>query len=280
MAFSLSRLFGVAPPLVPVVRLAGPIFSGGGPLRRGLSLARVAAPLERAFKMKGAEAVALLINSPGGSPVQSALIGQRIRQLAQEKEIPVLAFVEDAAASGGYWLACAADEIYVDASSIVGSIGVVSAGFGLQDAIAKLGIERRVYTAGTRKVILDPFQPEREEDVAHLRALQAEIHGGFKDWVMSRRGDKLRTEEEDLFSGAFWTGKRGVELGLADGIADPRSHLRARFGEKVRMVAMERKRGLLSGLSGGGRSEARFDQLAPALIDALDERLAWQRIGL
>ncbi len=280
MPLSLRSLVGASRPLVPVVRLAGPIFAGGGPLRRGLSLQRVSGPLERAFKMKGAKAVALAINSPGGSAAQSSLIGQRIRQHATESGLPVIAFVEDAAASGGYWLACAADEIFVDRSSIVGSIGVISAGFGLQEAIAKLGVERRVYTAGTRKMILDPFQPERDEDVSHLKALQREIHESFKAWVKDRRGERLKGEDEELFSGAFWTGERGLALGLADGIGDAREVLRGRFGKKVRMVATERRRGLLSNIFGGGGAEARMESLADAALCALEERLAWQRIGL
>lgn len=281
MSLSLGRLLGVSRPQIPLVRLNGAIFAGGGPLRRGLSLQRVAATLERAFKTKGAVAVALQINSPGGSPAQSALIGNRIRQHAEESGLPVLAFVEDAAASGGYWLACAADEIFVDCSSIVGSIGVVSAGFGLQDAIARLGIERRVHTAGARKAILDPFRPEQAEDVAHLKALQSEIHEGFKAWVRERRGQRLQAPDEELFSGAFWTGARAVDLGLADGIGEARSVLRRRFGEKARLLPLERRRGLLSGLLGGGRgSEAGWDSLAPALLASLEERLLWQRIGL
>lgn len=285
MAFSISRLLGVAPPLVPVVRLTGAIFAGGSAFKRGLSLQRVASPLERAFKVKGARAVALVINSPGGSPAQSSLIAGRIRAHAAESGLPVLGFVEDAAASGGYWLACSADEIFVDPSSIVGSIGVVSAGFGFQEAIAKLGVERRLHTAGGRKAILDPFQPEREEDVADLKVLQGEIHETFKSWVRERRGERLKGEEDDLFSGAFWTGGRAIELGLADGMGQMREVLRARYGKKVRLVPMDRKRGLFSGLLGGGQAEQRLEDMGladmgPAMLQAAEERMIWQRLGL
>ncbi len=280
MALSLRRLFGASHPQVPVVRLTGAIHAGGGALRRGLSLQRVSGPLERAFKMKGAKAVALIVNSPGGSPAQSSLIGGRIRAHAKESGLPVLAFVEDAAASGGYWLACAADEIFVDASSIVGSIGVVSAGFGFQEAIAKIGVERRVHTAGTRKAILDPFRPEQEEDIETLKAIQSEIHEAFKSWVRERRGSRLKASEEDLFTGAFWTGRRGVELGLADGEGQIREVLRERYGKKVKLIPMERKKGFLSGLFGGGQAEQRLEDLAPAVVEAVEERLSWQRLGL
>src|SRR5215475_15361440 len=187
-------------PAVPVVRLSGVIAASGGVLgSRGLSIETVAPLLARAFSLRGAKAVALAINSPGGSPVQSALIGQRIRLLAREKNLPVIAFVEDVAASGGYWLACAADEIIVDPSSIVGSIGVISAGFGFQDLIARIGIERRLHTSGERKSMLDPFRPEKPEDVERLHRLQAEIHDGFKEWVRERRAGKLKAEEPVLF---------------------------------------------------------------------------------
>ena len=225
-------------PVVPVVRLSGVIASGGGPLSgRSLSAESVAPLLKRAFDMRGAKAVALAINSPGGSPVQSALIAQRIRLHAREKGLPVSAFVEDVAASGGYWLACAADEIVVDPSSIVGSIGVISAGFGFQDLIARFGVERRVHTSGERKAMLDPFRPENPDDVERLKRLQAEIHDGFKDWVRQRRGRLLKADETTLFTGEFWTGKRGLELGLADGLGELRTTLQARYGAKVRNIS-------------------------------------------
>ncbi|HEX9328098.1 MAG TPA: S49 family peptidase, partial [Reyranella sp.] len=222
-------------PVVPVVRLSGIIASGGLLGSRGLSIESVAPLLKRAFDTRGAKAVALSINSPGGSPVQSALIGQRIRLLAAEKDVKVIAFVEDVAASGGYWLACAADEIIVDPSSIVGSIGVISSSFGFQDLIARFGVERRLHTSGERKSMLDPFRPENPEDVERLHRLQAEIHDGFKDWVRGRRAGKLSGDEATLFSGEFWTGKRGLELGLVDGLGELRATLQARYGAKVHL---------------------------------------------
>jgi signal peptide peptidase SppA len=265
------------PPTVPVVRLSGVIASSGGLLAgRSLSIDSVAPLLKRAFDMRGAKAVALAINSPGGSPVQSALIAQRIRLHAAEKGLPVIAFVEDVAASGGYWLACAADEIIVDPSSIVGSIGVISAGFGFQDLIARHGIERRVHTSGERKAMLDPFRAEDPEDVERLKRLQAEIHDGFKDWVRQRRASRLKGDEAALFNGEFWTGKRGLELGLADGLGELRATLQARYGAKVRLPAIGPRRRLLSrfGLATG------LDEIGPATLAAIEERLHWQRFGL
>ena len=268
-------------PVVPVVRLSGVIASGGLLGSRGLSIESVAPLLKRAFDMRGAKAVALAVNSPGGSPVQSALIGQRIRLLAAEKDVKVIAFVEDVAASGGYWLACAADEIIVDPSSIVGSIGVISAGFGFQDMIARIGVERRVHTSGERKAMLDPFRPEKPEDVERLHRLQAEIHDGFKDWVRERRAGKLKSEDATLFSGEFWTGKRGLELGLVDGIGELRAILQARYGAKVHLPVIGPRRRLLSrfglGASVGGTA---LDGIGPATLAAIEERLHWQRFGL
>lgn len=268
-----------ARPLVTVLRLSGVIGAGVGIGRGGLSLETTAESIERAFAPDDLKAVALVINSPGGSPVQSALIGNRIRALSVEKKVPVVAFVEDVAASGGYWLACAGDEIIADAGSVVGSIGVISAGFGFQDLIAKLGVERRVYTAGRNKAMLDPFRPEREEDVERLRSLQLEIHQTFIDWVKSRRGDKLRAADDTLFTGEFWTGKRGLDLGLVDALGDVRTVMRARYGEKVRLELIETRKPWLArrfGLTGGSLGA----EVATAVVTAAEERALWGRYGL
>ncbi|MBM19603.1 MAG: S49 family peptidase [Stappia sp.] len=258
----------------------------GAPFRPGLSLASVAPLLDRAFALD-APAVALVINSPGGSPVQSRLIHDRVRQLAREKKRDVLVFVEDVAASGGYMLAIAGDEIHVDPSSIVGSIGVVSAGFGFTEAIARLGIERRVHTAGESKAILDPFRPEREEDVTHLKALQAEVHEDFIALVRERRGDVL-SEASDLFSGLFWSGRTARDLGLVDGIGDIRSTLRARFGDKVRMKLIEPRRGLFGRKFGVGTASDTVGGLGAGIgagasaemLASVEERALWARYGL
>ena len=247
-------------------------------LRRGLSLATAAPQLEKAFTMPRAQAVALAINSPGGSPVQSSLIAARIRALATEKKLPVLAFVEDVAASGGYWLASAADEIFADRASVVGSIGVIAAGFGFVEALQKLGVERRVYTAGTHKGSLDPFQAQNEEDVARLDTILKDLHTIFIEQVRDRRGSKLASEADapDLFSGAFWTAEEAKRLGLIDGIGHARNILRERFGESVKMVPIRAKQPLLRRLGGGGLADAEWiDNLAAHF----DERQAWQRYG-
>src|SRR5947209_2471003 len=226
-----KRLRG-AGAIVPVVRLTG-VIGQSTPLKRGLTLANVARALDRAFGMRRASAVALLINSPGGSPVQSHLIYRRIRQLAAEKNVRVIAFAEDVAASGGYMIACAADEIICDSSSIVGSIGVVGGSFGFAKLLEKLGIERRLYTSGEHKAMLDPFLPENSEDVDRLKAVQREIHEGFIELVKQSRGARLKGPEQTLFSGEYWTGSTAVALGLADGIGDLRSVMGERVGEDV-----------------------------------------------
>jgi len=267
-------------PTVALVRLAGVIGDRGGFLRRGeLSLAGMERTLERAFSLPRLRAVALQINSPGGSPVQSALLQRKLRHLAAEHAVPVLAFVEDVAASGGYWLALAADEIYADAASIIGSIGVVSAGFGFAELIARSGVERRLYTAGERKAMLDPFLKERPEDVERLKSIQREMHESFKDVVRLRRAEKLAGDERDLFSGEFWTGRRALELGLIDGLADAKTMLRERFGRAARLVPVGERRGWWRRRFGMGAGAAPAEWTA-GLFAAVEERALWSRFGL
>jgi len=269
-------------PVVPVVRLSG-VIGVVTPLRPGVLLSTVARTLERAFEMPRARAVALVINSPGGSPSQSHLIYRRIRQLADEKHIPVLAFVEDVGASGGYMLACAADEIICDQYSIVGSIGVVGGTFGFTGLMDKLGIERRLYTSGDRKVMLDPFLPEKPEDVKRIKAIQKDVHEHFIGLVKTRRGGKLNGSDKALFSGEFWTAEKAIELGLADRMGDLRSTLRERFGEKVYTPLISAERSLFGRrLPGVNLADAigYRSGLADDLISALEVRALWSRYGL
>ena len=263
-------------PVVNHVALHG-VIGMGGPTRQALTLKSVNPMLERAFKPKGLAAVAISVNSPGGSPVQSALIHARIRELAAEKDLPVLVFCEDVAASGGYWLACAGDEIFADESSVIGSIGVISSGFGFVDAIAKLGIERRVHTSGESKSMLDPFQPERAEDVAHLKGLQADVHQAFKDLVRKRRGLKLSGVDGELFSGAFWSGRQALARGLIDGLGHMHQVLKDRFGDKVVIRTIHQPQGW--GIRRLGFGVQDFDFAGHAL-DALETRALWSRFGL
>jgi signal peptide peptidase SppA len=271
--------------VVPVVRLSG-LIGAVTPLRPGMSLAGTARMLERAFATKNARAVALVINSPGGSPVQSRQIYLRIRQLAAEKKLPVLVFVEDVAASGGYMIACAGDEIFCDPSSILGSIGVVGGSFGFQELIKKIGVERRLYTAGAHKAMLDPFLPENPADVARVKALQREIHAMFIALVKGSRGDRLKGADNVLFSGEYWAGETSVSLGLADSIGDLRSTLRARYGDKVLTPVIAPASGLLSGLLGRKSAGAGtlhslegIAGLPDELISALESRAIWAKFG-
>jgi signal peptide peptidase SppA len=269
-------------PVVPVVRLSG-VIGVTTPLRPGLMMASLARTLERAFSVRNARAVALVINSPGGSPSQSHLIFLRIRQLAEEKKIPVIAFVEDVGASGGYMLACAGDEIICDQYSIVGSIGVVGGSFGFPKLLDKLGVERRLYTSGERKVMLDPFLPEKPDDVKRLKAIQKDIHGHFIALVKARRGAKLQGNDKTLFSGEFWTAPAAIDLGLADSIGDIRSTLRQRYGEKVHLPLIAAQRSMFGRqLPGVGALEAftRQSGFADDLISALETRALWSRYGL
>ncbi len=261
---------GDRPPVVPVIPLRG-VIGSMGPMRQGLTLEALAPVLDSAFKVKRAETVALIINSPGGSPVQSAMIAQRIRQLAEENNVRVIAFCEDVVASGGYWLACAADEIVVDENSIVGSIGVISSSFGFTEAIGKLGIERRLYTAGENKSFLDPFLPERAQDVKRLKDVQADMHQSFKEYVTQRRGAKLKDDPE-IFSGAFWTGKRALALGLVDQFGDLRGLMRQRYGKTVKLLVFKRRQGWLARRFGNSE--------VMQLVGAVEERLIWDRYRL
>lgn len=256
-------------PVVAVVPMQGAIMAGGR-IGRAFDDAQLAPVIERAFRARGVSAVALAINCPGGSPVQSSMIAARIRRLAVEKNIPVIAFCADVAASGGYWLACAADEIHADSASIIGSIGVIAAGFGFTDAIAKLGVERRVHTAGEQKSFWDPFRPERAEDVERLHNLQNAIHARFTEWVLARRGDRLSAGRK-LFNGEFWTGDEALELGLVDGIGHLVPVMKARFGDKTRFRVFARRRPLFSrfGLAG-----------ADTLADEIQARGLYTRFGL
>ncbi len=271
-------------PVVSVVRLTG-VIGDARPLGRGLNLQGVAALLEAAFSGRRVKAVALVINSPGGSPVQSDLIQQRVRDLAREKDKPVFVFCEDVAASGGYWIALAGDEIYANPSSIIGSIGVISAGFGFEEAIAKLGIERRLHATGANKGMLDPFQAENPAHVEHLRALQDDIYQRFREWVRERRGARLKGDPEELFSGAFWTGAKALELGLIDGIGDLRSVMRERYGKHVKFQLLGPRRGLLSrlGFRPSGLVGIGDDWTAgwpEELLAGIEARAMWNRFGL
>jgi serine protease SohB len=264
-------------PVVPVLRLNG-VIGAAGPLRTGLSIAKVAGSIEKAFCVKNAKAVAIVVNSPGGAPAQAHLIMRRIRAFAAEKNLPVIAFVEDVAASGGYMIACGADEIYADPSSILGSIGVISASFGFERLIEKIGVERRVHTAGRSKSMLDPFQPEDPEDVERLEILQRDIHDMFIALVKERRGVRLAPEDDEIFSGAFWTAERAIALGLADGLGDVRSVLRARFGNKVRLKPITADRGFLLRRLPGAHADT--PEILEAALGVIEQRAYWSRFGL
>ena len=274
-------------PVVPVLRFSGPI-GLATPLRPGLSIATAAEVIERAFALSKLPTVAVVVNSPGGSPVQSSLMFKRMRQLAEEKGKRVYVFCEDVAASGGYYLALAGDEIYADASSIIGSIGVISAGFGLDKAIERLGIDRRVYAAGANKGALDPFQPERADDVDHLKAIQRDVHDVFIGIVKDRRAGRLKGSDSELFSGAFWSAAKALDLGLIDGVGDLRAKMRELYGEQVGLrVVPIGPIGWLSRLRrlprlAGGTELGRAGGLAIAedLVSAIEARALWARYGL
>jgi len=300
MAFDLNKYLAVLPverfrnppPVVAVLRLSG-VIGRAGRFQDGIQLSALAESIEAAFSIKGVAAVALAINSPGGAPVQANLVYARIRAFAAEKEVPVIAFAEDVAASGGYWLACAGDEIYADENSILGSIGVISASFGFQELLAKIGVERRVHAQGERKSMLDPFQPEQESDLKRLNVIQKDIHANFKRLVHERRGERLKISDRKLFSGDIWTGREALEAGLIDGLGELRDVLRQRFGDRVKIKLIGGRVSLFKRLLGRGTSGAGVgpsslgDALADAaaswpakVIAAVEERTFWSRFGL
>ena len=264
--------------VIPVVRLQGVISQDLKPGR--LNIASVAPLLKKAFAVKKAPAVALIVNSPGGSPVQSRLIAKHVRQLADEHNKPVLVFVEDAAASGGYFIAVAGDEIIADPSSIVGSIGVIMASFGFVEAIEKLGVTRRLYTAGRNKSTLDAFLPEKPEDVERIKQLELDIHQVFIDFVKSRRGSKFTAADDTLFTGEFWTAKRGLEMGLVDSLGEMHTVLRQRYGKDVQIKAIAQKRGLFQVPSFGLRMESAPGDFAGDILAKIEDRTIWSRLGL
>jgi serine protease SohB len=270
-------------PVVPVVRLTG-VIGLTTPLSSGMTMASVARVLERAFAVRDAKAVAILINSPGGSAVQSHLIHRRIRLLAEEAKVPVLVFVEDVAASGGYMIACAGDEIFADPSSIIGSIGVIGASFGFDKLMEKIGVERRVYTAGTRKSTLDPFRPEDPADVEHVKSIQRAIHAKFIELVKGRRGARITGADDTLFTGEYWDAGRAKEFGLIDGFGDARSVLRERFGDKVLTPLISAERTLfgrrLPGFTRAEALEGIGGSFAADMLSAIEARALWSRYGL
>lgn len=274
----LRNRFGQKRVTIPVVRLNGTISPDTRPGR--INIQSVDPLLERAFGVKKAPAVAIVINSPGGSAVQSRMVSNRIRQLADETDKQALIFIEDVAASGGYFIAVGGDEIFADPSSIVGSIGVIYSSFGFVEAIDKLGIERRIHTAGKNKSTLDPFMPEKSEDVERIKGFELDIHQVFIDHVKARRGDKLNAPDDELFTGEWWTAVRGLDLGLIDHLGDMHTVLRERFGDKVNLLPIKQKRGLFTAPRIGLGGVALGDGLATDIVAAVEDRLNWSRFGL
>ena len=261
--------------VIPHVRLTG-IIGSAGRFKQGMELANQRDILKKAFSVKKISHVAISINSPGGSPVQSHLIYSYIKELAIKKKVKVIIFAEDVAASGGYFIACAGDEIYANSSSIIGSIGVISASFGFKDLIQKIGIQRRVYTAGINKSTLDPFVEEKEEDVKRLKNIQLELHADFIKVVENSRGSKLKDpKKNNIFTGEFWTGKTALQLGLVDGLGNADQVLKEKFGEKVIIKNFEKRKGFLAKKLSSSLSDP-----VEKIINILEEKSMWQRFGL
>jgi signal peptide peptidase SppA len=264
---------------VAVIRMSGVIADHSMMRRAGINFKKFEGVIDKAFDMSRLKAVALVINSPGGAPAQCSLISSKIRALAQKKDVPVFAFIEDVAASGGYWLSCIGDEIYAQETSIVGSIGVISAGFGLEGLMKRYDVERRVHTSGRDKSFLDPFKPEKAEDVARLQSLQSEMHESFRAWVHERRGTRLNGDDHELMEGAFWTGKGALERGLIDGVGDIHTIMQDKYGEDIKLVdCSPEKKNILSNFLPFGDADALFDPAA--FIDSAESRAHWGRFGL
>jgi signal peptide peptidase SppA len=272
-----AKQIGKSGAIIPVVRLHGVIAPEEKPNR--LNIASVAPLLKKAFKIKKAGAVAIIVNSPGGYPVQSRLISKMIRDLAVEHKKKVLVFIEDVAASGGYFIAVAGDEVFADPSSIVGSIGVISSSFGFEDAIEKIGVKRRIHTAGKNKSTLDPFVKEKEEDVERLKGFQLDIHQVFIDHVKDYRGDKLNGKDDELFTGEWWTGVRALDLGLIDELNDMHSVLKERFGKDVNLKLIASKKGLFQLPNFGLSAKIDGAMIADGALNAIEERSLWSRFG-
>ena len=272
-----SALFPKGRGNIAVVNLSG-IIGKGGKMEQGINIENVEPLLEKAFDTKKLKAVAININSPGGSPVQSELIYQRIKELSVENKIPVFTFAQDVAASGGYFILCAGDEMFAHSASIVGSIGVISAGFGFEELIKKIGVERRIYAEGKNKAVLDPFSPENPESIQILKSAQKDVYESFKNLVRERRKDQLKKSDEELFNGAFWSGKTAVDIGLVDAVSDMRSTMKTKFGDKIKFINIEpKKKGFIKELL-----SSKFGRLnlASDLIDKIEERGIWSKFGL
>ena len=271
---------GGAKPVVAVLRLEG-VVGKVSPMKSGLTLCSLNKLIEKMFKIERLKAVCLAINSPGGSPVQSELIANRIIELAKEKDIPVYSFIEDVAASGGYWLACAGDKIFASRSSIVGSIGVIAAGFGFHEAIEKLGIQRRVYTQGNNKSVLDPFQPEKESDVKIIKKIQKDTHNHFIDTVKERRGGKITQSDEVIFNGEFWSGQIAADFGLVDGIDDLYSFIQEKFGDEVKIEYIEQKQSWFKKRFGVSAVSKEFaDNLVGGLVESAEKKLMQSKFDI
>ncbi len=274
----IEDMMGLNNPVVPVVRLHGVISSEQKPGR--INIESVSPLLEKAFENKRAAAVAIVINSPGGSPVQSRLVGNRIRELADKNEKKVFVFVEDVAASGGYFIAVVADELFADPSSIVGSVGVIMAGFGFEEAIKKIGVTRRIYTAGKNKSTLDPFMPEKKADVDRIKGFEDDIHQVFINYVKQHRGAKLKAPDDELFTGEWWPALRGIDLGLVDALGDMHTVLRERYGDDVKLKPIKAKKAMFSLPSIGLSAGTVAPSIGSDIIGALEERALWSRFGL